>query len=135
MKKKHTIMNYDINNILESIAWLGLSTDGIDGDTEVIIPETDTDDLTKMLEEVGISTNNGGYNLILLNDDKNDMLTIIVALYQICHLSNEKAKAVMLEAHEKGRAIAKTGTLEEMNEMKKALNERNIGADVEKNDE
>lgn len=91
-----------------------------------------TDDFTELLNELGIeSSDEDVYKLILWNDHINDMLTVIVALYNICKLSNEECIRVMLEAHEKGKAVAKTGYKEELTEMKEKLNNLNLEVTIE----
>jgi len=93
---------------------------------------TDTDSLTELLEELGISRETeGSHKLLLWNDEVNDMLHVVLALFEICGLDNEEAMRVMLEAHNKGKAVAKTGTEEDMKIMKDALNKRGIEATVE----
>jgi len=99
---------------------------------EVDNVDTKIDDLTKLLDEMGIDTEKEGKSkLILWNDHVNDMIYVMVALYEICGLSDQESMKVMLEAHEKGKAIAKTGSREDMMELKKGLNKRNIEATVE----
>jgi ATP-dependent Clp protease adapter protein ClpS len=99
-----------------------------DEDTDV-----DTDNLDEVLNELGISrSKDGEYSLLLWNDDVNDMIHVVLALYEVCQLNNEDAMRVMMEAHNKGKAVAKSGTLEEMNKMKQGLNDRGIEATVEK---
>jgi len=95
--------------------------------------DTDTTHLDEVLNELGISrATKGEYSLLLWNDDVNDMIHVVLALYEICKLENDDAMRVMMEAHNKGKAVAKTGSLEEMNKMKQGLNDRGIEATVEK---
>lgn len=95
--------------------------------------ETDIDSLKKIMDELGISMKGEEtYKLILWNDDVNDMMYIIMSLSDICKLSNEECVKIMMEAHEKGKAVAKTGTYDEMVSMKDGLNQRLINATVEK---
>lgn len=53
-------------------------------------------ELDGILEQLGI-TFSEEFNLILHND-RNDMIHVVVALYEICKLSNEKSLSVMMEA-------------------------------------
>jgi ATP-dependent Clp protease adapter protein ClpS len=71
------------------------------------------------------------YKLLIHNDHVNDMLHVVLSLVAICKLSPEEASSIMMEAHINGKAVAKTGSLEQMNNMKKALNNMNIEATVE----
>lgn len=94
--------------------------------------ETGTDAMTDLLNELGISKSvDKEYKLLIWNDHVNNMIDVIMALYQICHLSPEDAKRVMLEAHEKGKAVVKSGPLSELQIMKKGLNDRNLDATIE----
>lgn len=92
-----------------------------------------TKDLTDLLNSLGIERSTGdSYNLILYNDDVNSMEHVIDALYNICKLNEQESFIIMLEAHTKGRAVAKKGEFKEISDMKKGLNQLLINADVEK---
>ena len=93
--------------------------------------ETITEDLEKILHDAGISVMKD-YNLILWNDNVNNMIDVVVALYEVCRLSNEQCERVMLEAHTKGSSVARNGgDLDEMLDMKNGLNTRGLDATVE----
>jgi ATP-dependent Clp protease adapter protein ClpS len=51
---------------------------------------------------------------------------------KICKISVEDSFKVMIEAHTKGKAVAKTGNYDEIYSMKDALNKLNLEATVEK---
>ena len=61
------------------------------------------------------------------------MMCVTEALYNICKLNEQDSFAIMLEVHNKGKAVAKSGTEKEMTEMKDALNQKLINAEVEIN--
>ena len=95
-------------------------------------PDVDTDNLTDLLNKLGIKELNGDeFNLILWNDHVNSMDHVAKALYEICNLTPDECVRVMLEAHENNRAIAKFGTEAEMLEMKRKLTERHIESTIE----
>jgi ATP-dependent Clp protease adaptor protein ClpS len=97
-------------------------------------PDVDTDSITKILQELGIRKSNDiRYQLILWNDHVNNMMDVLVALFEVCKLSSERAMEVMLEAHEKGKAVVKSGPLDELQVMKTGLNDRNLEATIEEN--
>jgi ATP-dependent Clp protease adaptor protein ClpS len=103
--------------------------DAADADVDI---DVDTDSLRKTLAELGISmSSDQEHTLILWNDHVNDMMSVAVALYEVCKLSNEKCIEVMLEAHTKGKAVVKTGSMEELTPMKKGLNDRNLEVTIE----
>ena len=121
---KHKLDKYDM--ILEK---MGYGFEGNLADTEI---DVDNDSLTKLMDEIGIKmSDDEESNLVLYNDDVNDMLHVVLALYEICDLNNEEAMRVMMEAHNKGKAVAKSGSFNNMNAMKVALNVRGIEATVE----
>ena len=88
--------------------------------------------MKRTLNELGIrSSDENECKLILHNDHVNDMMHVVVALSEICQLTPEKCVEIMLEAHEKGKAVIKSGPFDTLNEMKKALNKRNLEATIE----
>jgi ATP-dependent Clp protease adapter protein ClpS len=127
---KHKLDKYDM--ILEKMGYNFKGTienTVIDNDVD---SDVDSDSITKLLNELGIGVEKDGeYKLIIWNDDVNDMLYVALALYEVCQLNNEDAMKIMMEAHDKGKAVAKSGSLEEMKRMKQGLNDRGIEATVE----
>ena len=83
-----------------------------------VIPEEDTDTRTRRQPP---------YVVILHNDDLNTMEFVIVVLRKVFGYEVEKCVELMLEAHEKGRAVVWTGALE-VAELK-ADQIRSCGAD------
>ena len=94
--------------------------------------DTDTDLMTDLLNDLGIKNADCiEYKLIIWNDHVNNMLDVILALYEICKLTPEQASQVMIEAHNKGKSVVKTGSLGELKIMKQGLNDRNLEATIE----
>ena len=123
---KYKLDEYDM--ILEEAGY-GIKGNLADVEEDV---DVDNDSLTKLMEEIGIKrSNDGDYTLVLHNDEVNDMIHVVLALYEICGLNNEEAMKVMMEAHNKGKAVAKSGSEDEMIIMKSALNNRGIESTVE----
>ncbi|HUR54631.1 MAG TPA: ATP-dependent Clp protease adaptor ClpS [Gemmataceae bacterium] len=83
-----------------------------------VVPEEDTDTRTRRQPP---------YAVILHNDDLNTMEFVIVVLRKVFGYEVEKCVELMLEAHEKGRAVVWTGALE-VAELK-ADQIRSCGAD------
>lgn len=122
------MMKYSLENYNKMLATVKMEL-GINDLTDV---DVDTDSITRVLNELGIrGANDNEMKLVLWNDHVNDMISIVVALFEVCKLSNEKCVEVMMEAHEKGRAVIKTGSFDELNVMKTGLNDRNIEATIE----
>jgi len=99
-------------------------------DNDLVTHDVDTTTMTDILNKLGITSDDEFY-LILWNDHVNGMEHIARALYEICNLTPEECITIMLEAHEKNRAVAKSGSEDEMLEMKKKLNERHIEVTIE----
>ena len=94
--------------------------------------DVDTDSITKMLNELGIrGASDNEAKLILWNDHVNDMVSVVVALFEVCKINDEEALRIMYEAHEKGKAVVKTGSRKELEVMKNGLNDRNLEATIE----
>jgi ATP-dependent Clp protease adapter protein ClpS len=124
---KHKLDKYDMILEQKGYNFRGSVEAPVEADIDV-----DTDSLTNLLEELGIKmSTEGSHKLLLWNDEVNDMLHVVLALYEICGLDNEEAMRIMLEAHNKGKAVAKSGTEKEMMKMKQGLNDRGIEATVE----
>ena len=129
---KHKLDKYDL--FLEKIGYpfKGETTNNVNTNS-VTKEKVDNGSMNELLNELGIlMSNESTYNLIIWNDDYNDMLHVVLTLQKICKLSNLDTIEVMREAHFKGKAIAKSGSLEEMNKMKQGLNDNGIEATVEK---
>lgn len=94
--------------------------------------KTGTDLMADLLNDLGIkNSDNTEYKLIIWNDHVNNMYDVILALYEVCKLSPEDASKVMIEAHNKGRAVVKSGSMGELKIMKQGLNDRNLEATIE----
>ena len=99
---------------------------------EIVEDDVDVDSIKEVLNELGIqSSKSDEYRLVLWNDHVNDMLHVVIALYEVCNISEKDCVTIMMEAHEKGKSVVKTGSFEEMNSMKIGLNKRNLEATVE----
>ena len=119
-------MNFSLKKYNDMLASVTNPIDLADADV-------DTDSMTKLLDSLGIEpADDKEYNLILWNDHVNDMISVVVALYEVCKLNDQECLKVMMEAHEKGRAIVKSGSLDELSVMKTGLNDRNLEATIEK---
>lgn len=109
----------------------------IDSESNSVIVEEqiDTESLNKLMDELGIkmsSKNDDVYKLLLWNDEVNSMEYVMECLIKICKLTVEESFTIMMEAHSKGKAVAKKGSYDEMVSMKDALNKMNLEATVEK---
>jgi ATP-dependent Clp protease adapter protein ClpS len=71
------------------------------------------------------------YNVILFNDDQHDMLEVVDQIMKATKCDAMKATAVMMEAHNKGRAIAYSGGIERCELVESILNEIRLGTKIE----
>jgi ATP-dependent Clp protease adapter protein ClpS len=87
-------------------------------------------ELDEILERLGIAFSED-FNLILHNDNINNMMHVVVCLYEVCRLSDEKSLSVMMEAHTKGRSIVLNGNLDELHYMRIGLERRGLTVTLE----
>ena len=92
--------------------------------------KTYEDELFEILNELGINSSED-FNLILHNDNVNDMIHVVVALYEVCKLTNEKCVSVMMEAHSKGKSVIATRELNTILDMKLGLDRRGLTTSIE----
>lgn len=88
------------------------------------------DELYEILDEVGISFSED-FILKLHNDNVNDMIHVVVALYEICRLPNERCVSVMMEAHNKGKSIITTGEINTLLDLKLGLDQKGLTISIE----
>lgn len=96
-----------------------------------VFNEQDLETIVELSDEIGVALEEDMFDLILWNDDVNDMLHVVLALYEVCGLDNEDSMKIMLEAHSKGKAIAKSGAFQDLIKMVNGLNGRNINATIQ----
>lgn len=96
----------------------------------IIVPEEDLcehfDAACALANELRISLDEVACDLVIWNDEVNDMMHVTLALYEVCKLNNEDSMRVMMDAHNKGRSVARSGSFEDLSEMASSLRERNI---------
>jgi ATP-dependent Clp protease adaptor protein ClpS len=82
-------------------------------------------------EDFSVETD-GGYLLVVYNDDINTFEWVIQSLVEICNHTFEQAEQCAIYIHYKGKYAVKHGTEDELIPMKDALHDRGISAAVEK---
>jgi ATP-dependent Clp protease adaptor protein ClpS len=70
-------------------------------------------------------------NLILYNDDFNTFEHVIISLIQICGHNPNQAEQCAMIVHNNGKCSVKSGSLDKLKPMAKALGDRNITVDIE----
>ena len=71
------------------------------------------------------------HNVILFNDESHDMQEVAAQIIKAIHCSNQRALQIMMEAHEKGRAIVFSGGLERCEHVASVLEEIRLGTKIE----
>jgi ATP-dependent Clp protease adaptor protein ClpS len=71
------------------------------------------------------------FHVILFNDDHHDMMEVTTQIIKATHCSADRAVAIMLEAHIKGRAIVFTGSRERCELVESILAEIRLGTKIE----
>lgn len=87
---------------------------------------TKTEEEIDVLDEVAES-----FQVILYNDDVNTFDWVIECLVEICEHETLQAEQCALLVHFKGKAVVKSGGLEEMQSVCQALCDRSLSAVVE----
>ena len=91
--------------------------------------KTYEEELNDILSEIGIGFSES-FSLILHNDNVNDMIHVVVALYEVCKLTNEKCVSVMMKAHTKGKSVITTRELNTILDMKSGLDGRGLTTSI-----
>jgi ATP-dependent Clp protease adaptor protein ClpS len=92
--------------------------------------KTYEEELYDILSEIGIGFSES-FILVLHNDNVNDMIHVVVALYEVCKLTNEQCVSVMMEAHNKGGSVITTDELDILLDMKSGLDGRGLTSSIE----
>lgn len=92
----------------------------------------DTKTLEEILAESGISSSaQQESKLVLWNDDHNSFEWVIVCLHKLMGFSLQKAEETAYTVHISGRAIIKSGSIDELMPYKKLLQERGLTVSIE----
>jgi ATP-dependent Clp protease adaptor protein ClpS len=70
-------------------------------------------------------------SLILFNDDINSFDYVVDALIEVCEHDPLQAEQCTLIAHHNGKCAVKNGTIEELKEMCKALQDRGLSSIIQ----
>ncbi len=72
------------------------------------------------------------WNVILYNDDWHPFDEVILQVQKATGMSLEKSVAIVLEAHNKGRAVCYSGNLEECSRVANILKEIKLHVEIDK---
>lgn len=88
-------------------------------------------DVEEMVDVDVLLDFDSGSTLIIYNDDVNTFDWVIKCLIDVCGHTFEQAEQLSLLIHFKGKACAKTDSLEVLRPMKDALTERGLSVVIE----
>lgn len=71
------------------------------------------------------------YNVVLFNDDNHSMDEVVAQIMKATACNAGQAATIMLEAHNTGRAIAFSGSLERCELVESILTEIKLGTKIE----
>ncbi|MDH5381983.1 MAG: ATP-dependent Clp protease adaptor ClpS [Cyclobacteriaceae bacterium] len=71
------------------------------------------------------------YDLVVYNDDFNTFDHVIKTLIKVCKHSSEQAEQCTYIIHFKGKCAVKTGSMQMLTPMKRAINEAGIDARIQ----
>lgn len=94
--------------------------------------EKNMDLILDLAEELKIPLKDSIYELVLLNDDINDMMHVVLAIYEIIGLDNELCVSLMKQAHATGQATLARGSRKRILSMQEMLRDRNLVAVIKK---
>ena len=90
------------------------------------MPETE-----ELIEPVDIDTTTGGFSLILYNDSVHSFDDVIEQVIKATGFGYNKAEAITMEAHSKGRAVVITGDLNTCVRAQHVLEEISLRTSIE----
>jgi ATP-dependent Clp protease adaptor protein ClpS len=71
------------------------------------------------------------YNIIVYNDDVNEFAWVIQTFMDILDYQSQQAEQLAQQIHYKGRAVVKSGSLQEVTLLTEALLDRGLSAKIE----
>ena len=88
----------------------------------------------ELVEPIDIDVTVEGFTLILFNDAHHDFEEVIEQVMKATGFSYDRAEAITMEAHNKGRAAVIQGELERCLKAQAVLEEINLKTSIEVND-
>jgi len=87
----------------------------------------------ELLEPTSVDTGVEGFTLILFNDSHHEFEEVITQVMKAAGYGYDKAEAITLEAHNKGRAVVLSGTIEKCLKAQVILEEISLRTSIEVN--
>jgi ATP-dependent Clp protease adaptor protein ClpS len=87
----------------------------------------------ELLEPTDIDISTEGFSLIMFNDSHHDFDEVITQVMKATGYGYDKAEAITMEAHNKGRAVVLTGTIDKCLKAQSVLEEIRLLTSIEVN--
>lgn len=87
----------------------------------------------EILEPTDVDVGNEGFSLILFNDAHHEFEEVISQVMKATGYGYDKAETITMEAHNKGRAIVLTGTIDKCLKAQSVLEEISLRTSIEVN--
>jgi ATP-dependent Clp protease adaptor protein ClpS len=87
----------------------------------------------ELLEPTDIDVSTEGFSLIMFNDSHHDFDEVIIQVMKATGYGYDKAEAITMEAHNKGRAVVLTGTIDKCLKTQSVLEEIRLRTSIEVN--
>ena len=87
----------------------------------------------EILEPADVDVSTEGFSLILFNDSHHEFEEVIAQVMKAAACGYDKAEAITLEAHNKGRAVVLSGTIDKCLRAQAVLEEINLRTSIEVN--
>jgi ATP-dependent Clp protease adaptor protein ClpS len=87
----------------------------------------------ELLEPTDIDISTEGFSLIMFNDSHHDFDEVIAQVMKATGCGYDKAEAITMEAHNKGRAVVLNGTIEKCLKAQSILEEIRLRTSIEVN--
>ena len=87
----------------------------------------------EILEPTDVDTGSEGFSLILFNDSHHEFEEVISQVMKATGYGYDKAESITMEAHNNGRAVVLSGSIEKCLKSQAVLEEINLRTSIEVN--
>jgi ATP-dependent Clp protease adaptor protein ClpS len=87
----------------------------------------------EILEPTDVDVGTEGFSLILFNDSHHDFDEVVMQVMKATGFGYDKSEAITLEAHNKGRAVVISGSLDRCLNVQSVLEEIGLRTSIEVN--
>ena len=87
----------------------------------------------EILQPTDVDVGSEGFSLILFNDSHHDFDEVVMQVMKATGYGYDKSEAITLEAHNKGRAVVLSGTIDRCLKSQSILEEIGLRTSIEVN--